>query len=120
MLEKSALTRAGIGSGLENIPEFKAMVATIISTAPLPFIPNPMAMLSLSGNPDNLAGIPQPSSLPAMATAIRTMTNRGAVLNADKSTLSPIDTKKIGARKPRVTPDILFSSALACSPKVFS
>ncbi len=85
MLENIAEMIGGVGIGWANIPASSATATTISSTAPLPFIPMPMARLSLVEKPAKRAGSPQPITLPIIAIAMRAITKNGTTLKADKS-----------------------------------
>ena len=84
-LENIAVMIGGVGTGWANIPASSATATTINSTAPLPFIPMPIARLSLVEKPAKRAGSPQPTILPIMANTIRASTKTGTMPKADKS-----------------------------------
>jgi len=62
MPEKMAATTGGTGVGRVKRPASSDTTATTISTAPRPFIPTPIARLSLVMNFASRAGMPQLAS----------------------------------------------------------
>ena len=82
-------------------PYASPMLARISSTAPRPFIANPMIAESRLLWPSSLAVRPAPATLPIIAVemiAARKPIEVGFV-KKEKSTWKPRDTKKIGPKK---------------------
>ncbi len=120
-LEYRADTMGGVGAGTSKRPADNATAATTNSTAPRPFIPVPIAKDCRPEKRSNLATMPQPNILPIIAATINKIVNPNASLKAEISIFKPIDAKKNGARKPKVTADTLrLIRVKSAIPKVLS